>query len=124
MHDNIPELRIEPMDEGSPLLLLEQDGGGNVDRIAIHPVHVRYLAERMGLASSGDLDSDRTIARLSRQMQALSARINCLAARLDTGEPTFEQAYARATADLAQEFCTELPPLIDAMAEAAREVSK
>lgn len=114
MHDDIPELRIQPMDQGSPLLLLEQDGGGNVDRIAVHPIHVRYMAERLGLAESSDLDAHRTIARLSRRLRLLTGRIVELADQLDGFSDALERekahVYARATADLAEEFCAELPP--------------
>src|SRR5688500_5864206 len=111
MREHIPELRIEPMDDDSPLLLLEQDSGGNVDRIVIHPVHVRYLAERLGLAEATDIEASRTIARLARRMQTLTDRVVQLADRLNGClECPGEQAYARATADLAAEFCADLPP--------------
>lgn len=112
MRDDIPELRIEPMDEGSPLLLLEQDGGGNVDRVAVHPIHVRYMAERMGLAEASDLDAHRTIARLTRRMRMLTGRIVELADQLNGFSDAMERekALARATADMAVEFCAELSP--------------
>ena len=48
--DNIPELNIELMDDSTgSLILLEQDSGGNLDRIAIHPIHIRYMAEKFGI---------------------------------------------------------------------------
>lgn len=119
MHEDIPELRIESMDDVSPLLLLEQDGGGNVDRIAIHPVHVRYLAERMGLAEASDIEAHRTIARLSRRMQLLKERVVHLAAGLAASSAGYD--YAQATADLAREFCAELPPHLDAESLGRRE---
>jgi hypothetical protein len=59
--DNIPGLKIETNDDGT--LTLEQDWLGNVDRVAIHPVHVRHLAERLGMVrevSASDAELLRT----------------------------------------------------------------
>ena len=76
MNDDIPSLKIEHMDDGigDGLILLEQDSGGNVDRIAIHPVHLRYLAENMGLAETGDPQALKTIATRQRRMLLLRDR--------------------------------------------------
>lgn len=121
MREDIPELRIEPLDDDSHLLLLEQDGGGNVDRIAIHPVHVRYLAERIGLAEASDIEAHRTIARLSRRMQLLKERIVYLAKGLAASSAGYD--HAQATADLAREFCAELPSQLDAESLGAKEAT-
>lgn len=51
MNENIPDLTIEPIDSESGLLVLEQNSGGNIDRIALHPVHVHHLAELLGFLS-------------------------------------------------------------------------
>lgn len=59
--DSIPGLRIEANDDGT--ITLEQDWCGNVDRVAIHPVHVRHLAERLGMVrevSASDAELLRT----------------------------------------------------------------
>lgn len=67
MTDNIPGLSIEANDDGT--LTLQQDWSGNVDRVAVHPVHVRHLAERLGLireASACDADNLRTAGELQR----------------------------------------------------------
>ncbi len=59
--DNIPGLKIEANNDGT--LTLEQDWCGNVDRVAIHPVHVRHLAERLGMVrevSASDAEQLRT----------------------------------------------------------------
>lgn len=59
--DNIPGLKIEANDDGT--LTLEQDWCGNVERVAIHPVHVRHLAERLGMVrevSASDAELLRT----------------------------------------------------------------
>ncbi|PZP95528.1 MAG: hypothetical protein DI587_22255 [Variovorax paradoxus] len=59
--DDIPRLKIEANDDGT--LTLEQDWCGNVDRVAVHPVHVRHLAERLGMIremSASDAELLRT----------------------------------------------------------------
>lgn len=43
----IPQLRIEREEDGT--VLLEQSWYGETDRIQLHPVHIRYLAELAGL---------------------------------------------------------------------------
>lgn len=115
MNENIPELKIELMDdtEGS-LILLEQDSGGNLDRVAIHPLHMRYMAERFGLVQSSDPQALRTIATLTRRLLVLQDRVSHLADWLvehsdhQHADLSYEQTYARATADIADEFCAEL----------------
>lgn len=59
--ENIPALKIEANDDGT--LSLEQDWVGNVDRVTVHPVHIRLVAERLGLVremSASDADMLRT----------------------------------------------------------------
>lgn len=113
--DNIPELNIELMeDKQGSLILLEQDSGGNLDRVAIHPIHLRYMAEKFGLIATSDPTAHQTIATLTRRLNVLRDRVEHLAHFLanhsDTkhAELTFEQTYATATADIAAEFCAEL----------------
>lgn len=116
LNDNIPELKIEFMadGQGDGLILLEQDGCGNVDRVAIHPIHLRYMAEKMGLIETSDPTAHKTIATLTRRMNLLRDRIDHLADWLANhsdskhADLTYEQTYARATADIADEFCVEL----------------
>lgn len=62
----VPELRIESCGDGT--LMLEQDTGGNVDRVQVHPLHIRLIAERFGLAPTGDPTAAREIARLRRRL--------------------------------------------------------
>lgn len=45
--ENIPCLNIEANDDGT--ITLEQNWCGNAERVAIHPVHVRLLAEKLGM---------------------------------------------------------------------------
>ena len=81
MSDSIPELKIEMTDDGQDdgLILLEQDSCGNIDRVAIHPIHLRYMAEKMGLVEASDPTAAKTIATLQRRMVALRDRIETLA---------------------------------------------
>lgn len=71
MNESIPDLKIELMDdsEGS-LILLEQDSGGNIDRVAIHQIHLRYMAEKFGLVESTDPTAQKTIATMQRRRSA------------------------------------------------------
>ena len=110
--DNIPELNIERMDDkqGS-LILLEQDSGGNLDRVAIHPIHLRYMAEKFGLIETSDPKAAKTIATLQRRMVNLRDRIESLAdwmARHSDhkhADLSYETTQLQALQDLAREWC-------------------
>lgn len=113
--DHIPELRVERIDDGTgePLIILEQDCGGNVDRVALHPIHLRYLAEKTGLLEMADQQSQKTIVALKRRLEALFDRIDlmhdymCNHSDTQHADLTFEQTYATATLDIAHEFMLE-----------------
>ncbi|WP_292935530.1 hypothetical protein [Noviherbaspirillum sp.] len=115
-NDSIPDLKIERMNDGigDGLILLEQDNSGNVDRVAIHPLHLRYMAEKFGLIETSDPQAARTIAILKRRMWMLRDRIdhlhNWLVNHSDHkhADLTYEVTYATATADIANEFCAEM----------------
>ena len=61
---NIPDLKIKLMTEGDDtgLLMLEQNSCGNIDRVVIHPIHVRHMAEKMGLIDASAPAARKTIA--------------------------------------------------------------
>ena len=113
---NFPDLKIEVMTdaENDGLILLEQSDGGNIDRVAIHPIHVRYLAEKMGLIETSDPTARKTIAALTRRLLALEGRIVHMAYWLTNhsdskhADLSYEQEYALATSDIAAEFCADL----------------
>lgn len=115
MNDSIPDLKIELMDdgEGEGLILLEQDSCGNIDRVAIHPIHLRYMAEKMGLVPSSDLLAAKTIATLQRRMTALRDRIERLAEWMaqhsdhQHADLSHETTQLDAMADLAREWCCD-----------------
>ena len=128
MDDSIPDLKIERMDDGigDGLILLTQDDGGTIDRVAIHPLHLRYMAEKFGLVASSDPQALKTAATLTRRLHLLSARLDHLAqslAKHSDSKPlsiAYELTYAKASADLAAEFCADLDgPTPPPMSEAA-----
>src|ERR1035437_5352626 len=113
--ENIPELNIEMMDDSAgSLIILEQDSGGNLDRVAIHPIHLRYMAEKFGLIETSDPLAQKTIATLTRRLHLLRDRVDFLADYLannsdsDHADLSYAQTYVRATADIADEYCAEL----------------
>jgi hypothetical protein len=94
---------------------LEQDMGcGEVSRIDLHPMHLRLLCAEAGLFK-GDADAWREVEKLSRRIRLLTDRINhlgeylCLHSDSEHADLTYEQTYATATADLADEFVMDLP---------------
>ena len=115
INDQIPDLNIERIVDGTGegLILLEQESTGNIDRVAIHPIHLRYMAEKFGLAASSDLQAQKTIATLQRRLLMLNERVahlaDYLANRSDHkhADLMYEMTYARATADLSDEYCVE-----------------
>jgi hypothetical protein len=116
MNDTFPELAIEFMEDGQGdgLILLESDNSGNVDRVAIHPIHLRYMAEKCGLIATSDPQAQRTIAMLTRRLVLLRDRIDHLGEWLSKhsdhlhADLSYECTYATATADTAAEFCADL----------------
>jgi hypothetical protein len=116
LNANFPDLKIELMTGGESdgLILLEQSNGGNIDRVAIHPIHVRHMAEKMGLMETSDPTARKTIATLTRRLLALNDRIVHIAYWLTNhsdskhADLSYEQTYAMATADTAEEFCADL----------------
>lgn len=114
--DQIPDLKIERTLDGTGegLILLEQDSCGNTDRVAIHPIHLRYIAEKYGLLEGGDAQAQKTITRLKRCLLLLDDRIAHLADYLANhsdhrhADLAYEMTYATATADLSEAFCEEL----------------
>lgn len=116
MNDQIPDLKIERINDeiGEGLILLEQDSTGNIDRVAIHPIHLRYMAEKFGLVPSSDLQTQKAITALQRRLLMLNERVAYLADYLANhsdhkhADLLYETTYARATADISAEFCTEL----------------
>ena len=115
MFDSIPELKIETIeDEDGTLIMLSQDCGGNVDRVGIHPLHLRHMAEQFGLVPTSDPDTARVIATLERRMLMIRERINYLGGWMAEhsdhkhADLTYEVTHLSATADLIDEFCRDI----------------
>jgi hypothetical protein len=116
LNDNFPELKIEQMNDGmgEGLILLEQDSCGQVDRVSIHPVHLRYMAEKFGLIETADPQAAKTIAKLERRLRLLRDRIDHLGNWLtnvsdrEHADLDYEITYIEATSDLADEFCADM----------------
>lgn len=117
MNDDIPNLKIERMDDGlgDGLILLEQrDNSGNVSSIAIHPIHLRHMAEKFGLVETSDPQARKTIGALARRLRLLRDRIDHLGDYLTNysdhahANLDYEMTYITATAALADEFCADL----------------
>ncbi len=114
LHDeHIFDLRIEFENDGC-ILLEQNDGSGNVERVAIHPSQLRYLAEKGGLVPTHDPEALKTIDTLKRRMKVLRDRIDHLGEYLtlysdhDHANLDYEVSYITATADIAEEFCLDL----------------
>ena len=115
MDDCIPELKIETIDdEHGTLIMLTQDSGGNEDRVGIHPLHLRHMAEQFGLISYADPAAHRVIATLERRMLLLRDRINHLGEWMAKhsdhkhADLSYEVTHLTATSDLVDEFCHEI----------------
>lgn len=115
--EEIPALKIEKLADGCLMLTVEDTMGNGDDCVVVHPLHLRLMAERLGLAremSASDADALRTISKLGRRLRLLQERIDHLDSYLvncsDHAHANFdyEMAFSAATLDLADEFCREL----------------
>ena len=75
--DAIPHLNIEVLENGC--IRLENESIDDSYVVDLHPVHLRHIAEKMGLIATSDTQALKTIATLQRRMQALRDRIESLA---------------------------------------------
>lgn len=121
MNENIPDLKIETNDDGT--VNLEQDWCGTVDRVTVHALHLRFMAERMGLVrevSASEADMVRTVATVKRRMRLLHERVKhlhemlAITAGAGRQDLDYELTHCGATLDLLDEFCEDLEPSRDA----------
>ncbi|WP_326537026.1 hypothetical protein [Pseudorhodoferax sp.] len=102
-NDNIPALTIEANDDGT--LTLQQDWCGNVDRVAVHRVHVRQLAEHMGLiAVDTECPPSKSTAELQRENDRLKRSMLRLRDRALRLQKDFSTGADWAHADLSTEM--------------------
>ena len=123
MNERFEQLTIEIADDKKGrFIILRQEGCGNSESVAIHPMHLRYIAEKIGLIPTTDPQAARTIATLQRRLGVLHQRIESLHGYLlnnsdhKHADLSYELTYATATLDIADEFCAEFES-----AEAANE---
>lgn len=117
--ENIPSLKIEPCEDGT--VMLEQDWCGNVDRVSIHPIHLRFMAEKLGMVpavTAQEMEQAHRASTWERRLRVLCSRIERLDEMLQA-VPVYPEGkdddpatvFSAATRELAQEFCAELTPL-------------
>lgn len=100
--------------QGKAIMLTQPaDNYDEPGAVLIHPWQLRAVCEQFGIIAS-DPQAEKTIATLTRRLMVLRDRIdhlaNFLANHSDSkhADLSFEQTYATATADIADEFCAEL----------------
>lgn len=118
MNTEIPHLKIERLSNGCIRLENEAVGDGYI--VDIHPIHLRYMAEKLGLVremSASEADALRMVGTLRRRLLKLKDRIDhlgsylCLHSDSAHADLSYEQDYATATADICDEFCADLEDL-------------
>jgi hypothetical protein len=125
MNQRFEELTIETADdEKGRFIILTQNNCGNSESVAIHLLHLRYMAERFGLIETSDPQADKTITTLKRRLTALHGRIEHLQGWLANhsdhkhADLSYELTYATATLDIADEFIADFASPKDAVAMA------
>lgn len=116
MNTEIPHLKIERLANGC-IRLENESVTGDSYAVDIHLLHLRYIAEKLGLVrdmSASEADALRMVDKLARRIKLLAERINHLGEYLSLysdsahADLSYEQTYATATADLADEFVREI----------------
>ena len=100
--------------QGKAIMLTQPaDNYDEPSTVLIHSWQLRAVCEQFGIIAS-DPQAAKTIATLTRRLIVLRDRVdhlaNYLANHSDSkhADLSFEQTYATATAEIADEFCTEL----------------
>jgi len=110
------ELTAEWVDDNRGRAIMLTQPADNYDdpgTVLIHPWQLRAVCEQFGIIAS-DPQAAKTIAMLTRRLHLLRDRIDYLADWLVNhsdhkhADLSYELTYARATADIAAEFCAEL----------------
>lgn len=98
---HLPALRVEQQDG---LVLVSQRSEGQTATVALHRVHVRFLAEQCGLSYA------KQIATLALRLRVLHRRIDELGADL-TNCPDLDHALEQvlALAEVADAYVGDLP---------------
>jgi hypothetical protein len=114
MNERFEQLSTETADdEKGCFIILRQEDCGNAESVSIHPMHLRYMAEKFCLIETSDPLASKTIATIKRRMTVLHQRIEFLQGYLANhsdrkhADLSYEVTYATATLDIADEFCTD-----------------
>jgi hypothetical protein len=115
MKEEIPHLEIELLSNGNIRLESESMCGSYI--VDVHPIHLRLMAERLGLVrdlSASESHALRMVDKLARRLRLLHGRIEQLHKwladnkDLEQADITAEYWYSDATLDLANEFVAEI----------------
>lgn len=100
---------------GDEINLEQESGCGETSMLTLHRWQLAPIAELMGIVKAApDGESQKTIATLTRRLNLLRDRIDFLADWLannsdhEHADLDYETTYARATSDIAEEFCADL----------------
>jgi hypothetical protein len=114
---DLPALKIEALADGN-LMLSHDDGYGNGDDcVLVHPLHLRFMAEKLGLMrnmSATEADALRMVDKLARRLGMLHERISQVHEWMwqnksfDQCDINIEAWYIDATLDLSAEFQAEI----------------
>jgi hypothetical protein len=97
---------------------IEQDAGfGEVNRVSLHPIHLRLLATEAGLMK-GDEDAWRRVEALERRLLRLRNRVETLDQWIaeDVGKEApdlamaLHSAFSEATLAMLDEWCSDVDP--------------
>lgn len=114
MMTKIYDLAYE-FNENSEVLIEQDTGCGEVDRVILHPIHLRLLCTELGMFN-GSESAWRQVATLTRRLKLLRARVETLHDMLvsmpvyppGAGDDSSENLFSEATLEMANEFCAEL----------------
>ena len=110
------ELTAEWVNDNQGKAIMLTQPADNYDEpgtVLIHPWQLRAVCEQFEIIAA-DKQAAKTITTLTRRLLVLSDRVdhlaNYLANHSDSkhADLSYEQTFARATADIAAEFCAEL----------------
>jgi len=115
MNTEIPHLKIERLENGC--VRLENESMGESYCVDVHPLHLRYIAEKLGLmpaASDAEANAHRMVDKLARRIKILQSRITFLDEQLwlnpdpECADITGERIMSDALVDLVDEFVQEI----------------
>lgn len=117
--ETIPELTIELVEDGTLLLTHKDTYGNGDDMVSVHPMHLRFMAEKLGLVNTMTDTEARALQmvdKLTRRMGVLHERIKQVRDWMwqnsergfDDCDINIEAWYSDATLDISNEFMAEI----------------